>query len=435
VGVPSRPTAYGARASLARVRILLATDFYAPLLGGAQRATELLARELQARGYDVLVVTSWQPGLPRVDDRDGVPVERVRDLVSRMRLLSSNPYQHIPPPWPDPEAVLSLRRIIRRFRPELVHSYGWLTYSVRAALTRTRIPLVLSARDYGNVCALGTLVYKGEERCSGPAPAKCLDCAGSFYGPLKGAAGVAGVLGGRRALVRRLDALHSMSHYVQSVMDEHLLGVGDPRRLRANVVITDYGYLEEDDVPADPTFLAKLPEEPYILYTGALRVVKGVRVLLDAYARLSNRPPLVLLGMRTPDTPSTFPDGVHVHHDVPHASVMAAWERALFGVFPSLWAEPLGIVVREAMSRGRPVIGTRPGGHEEMITDGETGYLVQAGDVDALAARMQRLVDDPPLRERMGAAARSRVHESTVADQVEAFEAVYRAALAGAARR
>ena len=82
---------------------------------------------------------------------------------------------------------------------------------------------------------------------------------------------------------------------------------------------------------------------------------------------------------------------------------MAMWERALFGVFPSKWPEPLATVVHEAMSNGRPVIGTTPGGHEDMIDDGETGFLVPGGDPDALAAAMARLIDDAALRERLGA--------------------------------
>src|SRR4051812_18634429 len=324
------------------MRILIVTDYYPPMLGGAVRATHLLAHELAARGHTVRVVASWQPSLPRSNDDDGIPVTRVRDLVTYVRFLSSNPYQHVPPPWPDPLATTSLRRIVRSFRPDLVHSYGWLTYSTALALAGTRLPLVVSARDWSNICALGTLVRHGE-RCSGPRLVKCLECAGSFYGPVKGAAAVAGVLGGRRPLVRRMDGLHSMSRYVQRVLTEQLLGAGRPRRLRANVAIPDYGYVD-DPGPASPDFLARLPAEPYILYVGALRVVKGVPVLLEAPRRLSPRPPLVLLGMRVPDAPTEFHDDVHVFYDVPHADVMAAWHRALFGVFPSLWAEPLGLV-------------------------------------------------------------------------------------------
>ena len=75
---------------------------------------------------------------------------------------------------------------------------------------------------------------------------------------------------------------------------------------------------------------------------------------------------------------------------------------------PSVLPEALGNVVHEAMGRGRAMIGTKPGGHEDMIEDGESGLLVPAGDSAVLAAAMARLIDDPQLRERLGRAALGR---------------------------
>src|SRR4029078_7850246 len=109
--------------------------------------------------------------------------------------------------------------------------------------------------------------------------------------------------------------------------------------------------------------------------------------------------PLVLIGTYERDTPTPFPSGAIVLTNVPHAAVLAAWERALFGVTPSLWPEPLGAVVFEGMSCGKAVIGTSPGGHAEMIVDGETGVLVAPGDSTALATAMDELIRDPALRE------------------------------------
>ena len=124
----------------------------------------------------------------------------------------------------------------------------------------------------------------------------------------------------------------------------------------------------------------RAPEEPFILFVGAFRRVKGVPELLAAYERLENAPPLVMVGIKTPDTPDRFPAGITVLESVPHATVMALWERALFGVFPSTWPEPLATVVHEAMSRGRPVIATRAGGIPEVVIDGQTGLLVPPRD-------------------------------------------------------
>jgi glycosyltransferase involved in cell wall biosynthesis len=69
----------------------------------------------------------------------------------------------------------------------------------------------------------------------------------------------------------------------------------------------------------------------------------------------------------------------------------------------------LNVCVLDAMSCGKPVIGSTVAGNPLAIVDGETGFLVPAGDPAALAQAIARLVDDPALRQRMGAAARRRI--------------------------
>lgn len=73
--------------------------------------------------------------------------------------------------------------------------------------------------------------------------------------------------------------------------------------------------------------------------------------------------------------------------------------------------ESYGMVNVEAMSSGKPVVSTRRGGPSETIVEGETGFLVDAGDAEALAERVIRLLRDPDLRVRMGQAGRARVLE------------------------
>jgi glycosyltransferase involved in cell wall biosynthesis len=206
-----------------------------------------------------------------------------------------------------------------------------------------------------------------------------------------------------------------------------------------------FGYVINDviaNVPTEPeeratdesalARLDELPTEPFLLFIGALRPVKGLRELLEAYKMLDEPPPLVLIGTREPDTPSHFPAGVTVLLDVPRAAVMAACERSLFGVMPSLWAEPFGTVVCEVMSRGKPVIGTGPSGHTDMIVDGETGILVPRGDVQALADAMRLLIEDPEIRERFGAAAYTRSKFFTVERTIPQIEQLYQEVLARA---
>jgi phosphatidylinositol alpha-1,6-mannosyltransferase len=71
--------------------------------------------------------------------------------------------------------------------------------------------------------------------------------------------------------------------------------------------------------------------------------------------------------------------------------------------------EGFGIVFLEAQAAGKPVIGGRTGGVPETMIEGETGFLVSAEDVAETSAVLQRLVENPELRNRMGQAARRHV--------------------------
>jgi glycosyltransferase involved in cell wall biosynthesis len=396
----------------------------------------MLAQELRNRRHDVAVATVWQDGMPAIEDDAGVPVHRLRQLRT-LPAIAPRRAQHHQPPFADPVSTLQLRRLIRRFKPDIVHSYGWISYTCSAALLGSDTPMIVTSRDYAYGCPKRTLMYRGSD-CSGPGLLKCMECAGRHYGRGKGWTAAVGVLGSRRLLRRKTAAIHSISTYVQEMVRRDFL---DDRRdadrgRRRDVVIHDAVVDEEagdrhgGDTEAELARLRELPDGPFMLFVGALRRVKGIEQLIAAYELLDAPPPLVLIGTIEPDTPSRFPAGVSVLTDFPHAAVMAAWERSLFGVLPSLWAEPFGTVVCEAMSRGRPVIATRPGGHTDMVIDGETGLLVERGDVRGLANAMQFLLDHDDERERLGAAARVRAREFTVEVLLPRLERLYEDALA-----
>src|SRR5689334_3186296 len=107
------------------LRILLVSDHYPPFIGGAHRQTQLLGRELRARGHTVAVATAWQVGLPNVQDDGGVAVHRLKQMRALLPGGEHDPAQRHQPPFPDPVTVWGLRRLINRFKPDLVHSYGW----------------------------------------------------------------------------------------------------------------------------------------------------------------------------------------------------------------------------------------------------------------------------------------------------------------------
>jgi glycosyltransferase involved in cell wall biosynthesis len=289
------------------------------------------------------------------------------------------------------------------------------------------MPLILTARDYAYACANRTLMRDGHD-CSGPGLAKCIGCAGRHYGRPKGWLAALGVLANRPLLRRKAAAVHSISGYVQQITRRDF--IDDLRSDGPEHVVNDVIQqieLERDRRPSPDVerLLEQLPREPFILFVGAFRRVKGIEQLLAAYESLVSPPPLVLIGTMEPDTPTDIPDRVVVLTDFPYEAVLRAWDRSLFGVMPSLLPEPFGTVVCEAMSRGKAVIGTTPGGHTDMIVDGETGFLVPRGDVESLARAMQSLIEDAALREKLGAAARIRARLFTAEVSWPRLERLY----------
>jgi Glycosyl transferases group 1 len=81
--------------------------------------------------------------------------------------------------------------------------------------------------------------------------------------------------------------------------------------------------------------------------------------------------------------------------------------RAAVVVCPSR-REGFGVACLEAMAHARPVVATGVGGLRDLVVDEETGLVVSPGDSTALRAALQRLLDDPALRRRLGAAGRER---------------------------
>lgn len=90
------------------------------------------------------------------------------------------------------------------------------------------------------------------------------------------------------------------------------------------------------------------------------------------------------------------------------ADIKAAYSALDLSVLASAQPEPFGGVVIESMAMGVPVVGTAVGGTVEQIEDGVSGILVRPGDPESMASAIARLLSSPNLRKRFGAAARER---------------------------
>jgi glycosyltransferase involved in cell wall biosynthesis len=98
-------------------------------------------------------------------------------------------------------------------------------------------------------------------------------------------------------------------------------------------------------------------------------------------------------------------------------------------------SEGMPNAVLEAMAAGLPVAATRVGGVPQLVADGVTGWLVEPGDLDGLAAALRRLLDDPAAARRMGQAGRQRAQaDFSTSAVVPRLEAFYHGWLGGARR-
>jgi glycosyltransferase involved in cell wall biosynthesis len=398
------------------MRVLMLTELYPPHIGGSEQYVQNLSRELVRRGHDVAVATVADGNEPSVDDDVGVRVHRVKSTTQRAsQNATGRPYL---PPFPDPDVVAALRRIVAEERPEVVHAHNWMVDSFVPIKDASGARLVMTLHDYSVVCAKRSLLYRGLP-CSGPGFSKCLHCASRHYGTARGMAVTLGNWATSGWRGGSVDMFVPVSTYVAT--GNELAARALPHTVIPNFVPDEVVATADAGHPS----LAALPDEPYWLYVGALSAHKGVRVLLDAYAQLKDVPPLVVLGRDSPDAPTAYPPNVIVLKDVPHAAVMAAWCRASVGVVPSLFPDPCPTVAMEAMAAAVPVVASATGGLPDLVADGETGILVPVGDVRALAHALQRLAEAPQERDRMAAAARLRAPQFMASQVVPRLERVY----------
>lgn len=182
--------------------------------------------------------------------------------------------------------------------------------------------------------------------------------------------------------------------------------------------------------------LAATPRQPEtLLFLGRLGRRKGIHVLLQALVSVTKRYPAVRLlcggdgdldGVREAASRLGIADHVEVLGWVDEARRAQLLAQASIYILPS-FAEGLPMSILEAMSAGLPVITTPVGGIPEAVTGGVEGLLVPAGDAEALADAICRLLGDTPLREAMGARARAKFDTCFEAGVVlPRLEAVYR---------
>jgi glycosyltransferase involved in cell wall biosynthesis len=233
----------------------------------------------------------------------------------------------------------------------------------------------------------------------------------------------------RSALQREARAFLAVSRFIQ----ERLLAKGYPE----DRIIQHYlGVDTTRFVPAHAQ-----AERPYLLCVARHVPVKGLDLLLEAFARVAPVCPGVDL-LQVGDGPLAGPlraqaralglaGRVRFLGARPHAEVLALMQKAWAFVLPSRstaegHAEGLGQVFLEAAACACPVIATWSGGIPEAVLHGETGLLAPEGEVEGLAGLLRAILEDGGLAQELGRRGRERVCDAfDLARQTTKLELIY----------
>jgi glycosyltransferase involved in cell wall biosynthesis len=360
-----------------RPRILLVVTLAET--GGAQTYVRALASAL-AGSYDVTVAAHGEGPLRRALETAGATFVPLRQMRREVGLR-------------DPAALVELVLLMRRLRPHIVHASSSKAGVLgRLAAWLTRVPIrMFTVHGWAFTSHAGarSRLYRLAERIMRPLTTLTICVSES-----ERTAGLA---------ARTCDAERSV------VIRTGIAAASVPRAR-----------------PADGG--------PTIVAVGRLQAPKDAVSLIRALALLRGPFRATLVG--------SGPDRRAVEEELLRCglagSILLAGERrdvpqilASSSIFVlSSRAEALPVSVLEAMAAGLPVVATRVGGVPELVVDGETGLLVPPADPRALAAALQRLLDEPELRARLGAAGRARVEKQFALDSfLDAHLDLYRRAL------
>jgi glycosyltransferase involved in cell wall biosynthesis len=361
------------------VRILFLTYSYLPNLGGVERSVHNLARDLIARGHDVVVATHDAWALPWR--------RRPHDVPPTLRL-------HVPNQTSASPAVAAFRaamnrlnlavllRFCRRRRVEVVHAHHLSLDTVYAGRLADRLGLrmVLTLRG-------------GEIEEWMHAPGRRAYVVAQLARADRVTAVSAALLAQAAALVPAIAACGSV-----------VPNPADPARILAAMG------------PPGPA-----PARPYLAFAGRLEPMKDVACLVDAYHALAARDPgfpadLIVAGdgrlapaLRERARAGAGAGRIRFAGALPYPDTLrlVAGARAL--VLPSRASEGCPNVVLEAMALGTPVVVSDLPSLAELVTDGVDGAVFPVGDATALADRLRAVVGDDALRARLAGAARARL--------------------------
>lgn len=279
--------------------------------------------------------------------------------------------------------VASIEAAIAMFKPDVVHVHNWfptLSPAIFWACNRNRVPVVHTLHNYRLLCVKASLYRDGKpcEKCVG----KTLRLPGIAYGCYRGSR--AGSAAATAAMLfhwqigtwqRAVDRFVALSWFAKMKLIQ--------------------GGLPAVKIAIKPNALAIDPGMRgggggYFAYIGRLTDEKGIATLLECWQRDPTLPKLLVAGTgpleREVVAAAATRKNIQWVGSRPSDEVLEIMGKAAAVICPSVWYEGMPRVAIEAMAVGTPVIASRLGTYVEMIQDGRSGMLFEAGSPTALLA-------------------------------------------------
>jgi glycosyltransferase involved in cell wall biosynthesis len=379
-------------------------------MGGPALHVAYLTDGLKNRGYDTTLVAGslarGEDSMAFVADARDVPVIRIDELGREIS------------PLRDLVATFRLARLIRRERPQILHTHtakAGTVGRVAALLAGSRRPPIVVHTFHGHVLR-------------------------GYFGPLRSL--FFRLL--ERWLASRTTALIAVSPQVRD--DLVSLGIAPRERfavIRLGIELDERIALTQNGRIESRRYLG-IPDDRFAVgWIGRMTAVKRTDDVLVAFKSLRDsgvEATLCMVG-DGPDRPGLeqrahdlgiVRDTVFLGYQEDVAPFYAAFDAL---VLPSS-NEGTPVSVIEALGAGRPVVATRVGGVPDVVRDGEDGFLVEPGATEELAERLAQLARDPGLRERMGTQGRERVLPRYAVERlVDDVDRLYRSLLSAANAR
>ncbi len=365
------------------MRVLVITNHFPPRdVGGAEIAAYNTCHGLLKRGVDTFVLTINARMAEMRDQHYELEGVLVHNVAYESR-SPNNPFQQVF----DPRVYQTVTDEIRRVQPDLVHVHNisGTTLAPFPACRRLKVPLILTLHDHWLLCPNNMLYQNDGVLCD---PAQRLGTCGrcfrrsDFWGNIPW----------RRQVFAHL--VRNVQHFIspsQKLVELHVAAGYDRARFR----VVPYGIKPTlFHTPSDPIVREVVREFGLfrtLLFAGAVAETKGIQVLLEALPTLLKRIDrfrLVVAGVGDMQLMNMLrrydSDTVKMLGRVPFLEMRALYATADLTVVPSMWYDNSPMVIYESLIAGTPVIGSNIGGIPELIEQGETGYIVPHGNVEAL---------------------------------------------------